>query len=126
MRDWVPSESICVKGYSVADLAGGYVLHMMALHEGGQIQQLDALFDPIGNTDEFPDVDLFCKDKSQLKFCALDKLILDGNDHGLLSDDIRELEYVFFGLPTLAFLDSLILDKKAFNFERWEDYYYQN
>ncbi|KAM1251485.1 hypothetical protein ACFX13_040440 [Malus domestica] len=107
-----------VYGYVVAVLAEGYVLHMIALNEVGYVQQLDGLFDPIYDAHDFSDVEIFCKDLSQLKCCVVDKSKLDGNGHGIASEDIRDLEYIFVGLPTLSFLDSLILDKESINFDR--------
>ncbi|RXH94034.1 hypothetical protein DVH24_016101, partial [Malus domestica] len=54
-----------------------------------------------------------------LHMIALNEVVkLDGNGHGIASEDIRDLEYIFVGLPTLSFLDSLILDKESINFDR--------
>ncbi|TQE12972.1 hypothetical protein C1H46_001347 [Malus baccata] len=118
VKNLIPAEVTRFVGYPVAELAGDYVLHMMVLVDVGCVKQLGSIFDPIADAYEFSDAGMFCKDLSQLKFCIVDKSKLDENGHGVQSEDIRDSEYIFVGLPNLNFLNSLILDEKSINFER--------
>ncbi|KAM1049494.1 hypothetical protein ACFX2C_028594 [Malus domestica] len=96
-------------GFVVVVLGGDYVLHFLKLIDGNCMKNVLTLFDPLTADQEVPKVHLFCLNAATLRFGKLDMMrIEEREDHGINYPGVNDMEYVFLGLPTNDFLDSLI------------------
>ncbi|RXI05365.1 hypothetical protein DVH24_006622 [Malus domestica] len=97
-------------GIAVAVMEGNYVLHFLKLRDGNCRKYVLSLFGPVTADEDVPNVDQFCRSPTSLMFGKLDMLMIADKveTHGLDVAEINDMEYVFLGLPTIDFIDSLV------------------